>query len=123
MKLKLITAALFVGSMLYAGVRSVEPHAQELTERNAQQADSSYAIVYPTFFENEVTLEGLSKVGSTVRLEVFDSRGLLLETLVFDGGLRRDGQVLDLSSVLAKSLVVRVFEDQELLLKQRIFKK
>lgn len=123
MKLKLITAALLVGSMVYAGVQSFQPHEMEAVDLNAQQVDSSYATVYPTFFANEVTIEGISKLGSTVRLEIFDSRGLLLRTFVFDNGLQRDGEVLDLSELLAKSFVVRVFEDQELLLKQRIFKK
>lgn len=86
-------------------------------------ADSSYAEIYPTYFENQCFIKGLSNSNSELRVEIFDANGLLVKTFVLEESLSQNEKELDLSDLSEKILIVRVYEDQKLLKKTRLMKK
>lgn len=89
----------------------------------ASTLDSSYAEIYPTYFENECFIKGVSDPDKELRIEFFDINGLLIQTFVLEDALNSNEKKLDLSSLNQEIMIVRVYEDQNLLKKARLVKK
>ena len=90
---------------------------------NTSFVDSSSAEIFPTYFENQCYIRGLSDPNKEIRIEVFNANGLLVKTFVLEDALSQNEITLDLSDLTQKVLIVRVYEDQELLNKVRLMKK
>ena len=118
---------LLIGLLLTIGISSwaityssssVETTITSIT----QSSDSSRAEVYPTNFSTEVFITGISNPDEELRVEVFDLNGLLLRTFVLDEPLSSTPVTLNLGDITEKVIIVRVYEGQEILKKQRLFK-
>lgn len=85
--------------------------------------DSSYAEVYPTYFETHCYIKGYSDPTKEIRIEAFDLSGLLVKTFVLEDALTETERKLDFSDLNNKAIIVRVYEGQKLLKKVKLMKK
>jgi len=118
---------ILIGLLLTIGISSwAFTYSSSSVETNittiTQSSDSSRAEVYPTNFNTEVFITGVSDPDEEVRVEVFDLGGLLLRTFVLEEQLSSTPITLNLGNITEKVIIVRVYEGQEVLKKQRLFK-
>ena len=125
MKKKHLTIAIIFLSLfgLSFSTKNAKEKTTSIETINTVKIDSSYAEVYPTYFENECFIKGLSDPEKELRIEIFNVNGLLIQTFVLNEALSSSELRLDLSTLNEKIMIVRVYEDQELLKKIRLMKK
>lgn len=95
------------------------PHASYETS-----TDSSFAEIFPTPFENEIFVRGFSDPEKEIRVEIFSAgNGVLVRTIVLENPLSATKSTLDLTGLQEELFVVRVYENEKLLVKKRVIKK
>ena len=120
---KIIIASLAILGLGLLSFVSTKETPFETSKIETISTDSSFAEIYPTTFQTQIFVKGKSTINEEIRVEVFDMTGLLIRTFVLEDQLTNDGIPLNMSDLTDETYIVRVYENNELLEKERIFKK